>query len=160
MMILNIFLARRIKIQSFYPNTIVLYFLVIFVLFFVLMYILYNIWYYNTIIESWINTHKNKINFFCVKGSTESLAQSDGDISVPKFNNIYQKDAFLIFRYRNKAASKDFMEQQQHGFSDSTPRAGSDRLQKSAKSLLSALQLMSISQISTQKYGSGNSEPI
>ena len=26
------------------------------------------------------------------------------------------------------------MEQQQHGFSDSTPRAGSDRLQKSSKS--------------------------
>ena len=51
------------------------------------------------------------------------------------------------------------MEQQQHGFSDSTPRAGSDRLQKSA-SLLCALQLMSISQISTQKYGSGHSEPI
>ena len=25
---------------------------------------------------------------------------------------------------------KDFLEQQQHGFSDSTPRAGSDRLQK------------------------------
>ena len=51
------------------------------------------------------------------------------------------------------------MEQQQHGFSDSTPRAGSDRLQKSAKSLLSALQLMSISQISTQKYGSGHFDP-
>ena len=30
------------------------------------------------------------------------------------------------------------MEQQTHGFSDSTPRADSDRLQKSAKSLLSA----------------------
>ena len=30
---------------------------------------------------------------------------------------------------------KDFMEQQQHGFSDSTPRAGSDILQKLAKSL-------------------------
>ena len=28
---------------------------------------------------------------------------------------------------------KDFMEQQQHCFSDSTPRAGSDRLQKSQK---------------------------
>ena len=54
---------------------------------------------------------------------------------------------------------KDFMEQQQQGFSDSTPRAGSDRLQKSAKSLLSALQLMSISQISTQKYGSGHFDP-
>ena len=51
------------------------------------------------------------------------------------------------------------MEQQQHGFSDSTPRAGSDRLQKSAKSLLSALQLMYISQISTQKYWSGNFDP-
>ena len=48
------------------------------------------------------------------------------------------------------------MEQQQHGFSDSTPRAGSDRLQKSAKILLSALQLMSISQIITQKYGLGH----
>ena len=43
------------------------------------------------------------------------------------------------------------MEQQQHGFSDSTPRAGSDRLQKIGKSLLRALQLMSISLISTQK---------
>jgi hypothetical protein len=46
------------------------------------------------------------------------------------------------------------MEQQQHGFSDSTPRLGSDRLKKLAKSLLSTLQLMSISQISTQKFGS------
>ena len=45
------------------------------------------------------------------------------------------------------------MEQQQYGFSDSTTGAGSDRLQNSAKSLLSALQLISISQISTQKYG-------
>ena len=53
------------------------------------------------------------------------------------------------------------MDQQQHGFSDSTPRAGSDteRLQKLAKSLLSALQLMSISQISTQKYGSCHFNP-
>ena len=37
---------------------------------------------------------------------------------------------------------KDFVEQQQHGFSDPTPRAGSDRLQKWTKSLLIALQLM------------------
>jgi len=51
------------------------------------------------------------------------------------------------------------MEQQQHGFIDSTPRAGSNRLHKSAKSLSSALQLMSISQISTQKYGSDHFEP-
>ena len=42
------------------------------------------------------------------------------------------------------------------GFSDSTPRAGSDRLQKSAKSLLSALQFISISHISTQKHRSGH----
>ena len=49
------------------------------------------------------------------------------------------------------------MEQQQHGLRELTPRAGSDRLQKSAKSLLRALQLLSISQISTQKYGSGRS---
>ena len=49
------------------------------------------------------------------------------------------------------------MEQQQHGMSDLTPRAGSDRLLKSSKSLLSALQLMFIlCQINTQKYGSGN----
>ena len=41
------------------------------------------------------------------------------------------------------------MEQQQNGFSDSTPRLGSDRLKKLAKSLLSTLQLMSIIQIST-----------
>ena len=52
------------------------------------------------------------------------------------------------------------MEQQQQGFSDSTPRAGSDRLQKSAKSLLSALQLMSISQISTQKLWIRSFRPI
>ena len=51
------------------------------------------------------------------------------------------------------------MEQQQHGFSDSTPRAGSDILQKSTKSLLSALQLLSISQISTQKYWPGHFGP-
>ena len=54
---------------------------------------------------------------------------------------------------------KDFIEQEQHGFSDSTPRAGSERLQKSTKSLLIALQLMSISQISNQKYGSGHFYP-
>ena len=47
--------------------------------------------------------------------------------------------------------SKDFMEQLHQGLSDSTPKAGSDR---STKSLLSALQLISIRQISTQKYGS------
>ena len=58
-----------------------------------------------------------------------------------------------------KSTIKDFMEQQQHGFSNSTPRAVSDRLQKSAKSFISALQLMSISQISTQKYGSGHFDP-
>ena len=39
---------------------------------------------------------------------------------------------------------KDFMEQLQHGFSYSTPRVGNDRLQKSTKSLLSALQLICI----------------
>jgi len=50
------------------------------------------------------------------------------------------------------------MEQQQRSFSDSPQWAVSDRLQKLAKSFLSALQLMSISQISTQnqKYGSGH----
>ena len=52
------------------------------------------------------------------------------------------------------------MEQQQHGFSDSTPRAGSDRLQKSPKSLLSALQLISISQTNNHKYGSGHFDPL
>ena len=51
------------------------------------------------------------------------------------------------------------MEQQQHGFSNLTPRAGSARLQKSAESLLSALQLMSISKISTQNYGSSHFGP-
>ena len=47
------------------------------------------------------------------------------------------------------------MEQQQHGLSDST-RTGNDRLQKLAKSFLSVLQLISKSQISPQKYGSGH----
>ena len=51
------------------------------------------------------------------------------------------------------------MEQQQQGFSDSTPRAGSDRLQKSAKSLLSALQLVPNSKINPQKYWSGHFDP-
>ena len=46
------------------------------------------------------------------------------------------------------------MELAQHGFSDSTTRACSDKFQKSAKSLLSAL--MSISQIITQKYASAD----
>ena len=52
---------------------------------------------------------------------------------------------------------KDLMEQQQHGFSDSTSRAGSDRLQKLAKNCLVHYNLcpMSTSQISTQKYGLG-----
>ena len=36
----------------------------------------------------------------------------------------------IVFLYNLK---KDFTEQQQHGFSDSTPKAGSDRLQESAK---------------------------
>ena len=40
------------------------------------------------------------------------------------------------------------------------PRADSDRLQKSAKSLLGALQFMSIRQISTQKYGLGHFDPL
>ena len=52
----------------------------------------------------------------------------------------------------NWSFTKDFMEQQQHGFSDSTPRAGSDRLHKLSKSVISALQLMSINQISPQRY--------
>ena len=47
------------------------------------------------------------------------------------------------------------MEQQQQVYA-LTPRVGSDRLQKSAKCLLSALELMSISQISTHKYESGH----
>ena len=42
--------------------------------------------------------------------------------------------------WAGKNNKEDFMEQQQHGFSDSTSRAGSDRLQKSSIGLLSALQ--------------------
>ena len=49
------------------------------------------------------------------------------------------------------------MEQQQHGFNNSTLRVqGSERLQKSPKSFHIALQLISIRQISTQKYRSGH----
>ena len=51
------------------------------------------------------------------------------------------------------------MEKLHQSFSDSTPKAGSDRLQKSAKILLSALQLISISKIITQKYGSDHFDP-
>ena len=55
---------------------------------------------------------------------------------------------------------KDFMEQQLHGFSDSTPRAGSDiEIIKIGKSLLSAIQLISNSQISPQKCVSGHFDP-
>ena len=41
------------------------------------------------------------IYYLPAQGSSESLANqsSDADSSVPKFNNIYQKDAFLIFRF-------------------------------------------------------------
>ena len=45
---------------------------------------------------------------------------------------------------------KDFVEQLKLGFSDKTQKAGSDRLQKSVKSVLSPLQLISISQISSK----------
>ena len=45
------------------------------------------------------------------------------------------------------------MEQQQHGFSDSTPRVSSDRLQKSAKSLLSALQLCPLVKLADKIVG-------
>ena len=48
------------------------------------------------------------------------------------------------------------MEQQQPRLRDSTPRAGSDRLQKSAKSLLYAICIRINVQISTQNYGSGH----
>ena len=58
-----------------------------------------------------------------------------------------------------KKGTKDFMVQEQYGFSDSTPRSDRDRFLKSIKSLPSAKQLMSISQISTQKYGTGNFDP-
>ena len=44
------------------------------------------------------------------------------------------------------------MDQLQFNFGDPTPKAGSDGLKNSAKSLIMALQLISISQISTQKY--------
>ena len=43
------------------------------------------------------------------------------------------------------------MEQLQKEFSDSTPKAGIDRSQNPAKTLISKLQLISISHISTQK---------
>ena len=36
-------------------------------------------------------------------------------------------------------SQKDFIEQLQQGFSDSTPKAGSDKFKKAAKSLISAL---------------------
>ena len=39
------------------------------------------------------------------------------------------------------------------GYSDITPKAGSDRLQKSAKNFLGALKLISFTQISTKSMG-------
>ena len=48
------------------------------------------------------------------------------------------------------------MEQQQQGFSDSTPKAaGSDDLKIGKQNMVNALQLIFIIQISTQKYESG-----
>ena len=60
-----------------------------------------------------------------------------------------RKSSRLFFKltWSQKPKTKYFMEKQQHGFSESTLRAGSDRLQKSSKSLLIALQIMSLSQI-------------
>ena len=63
-----------------------------------------------------------------------------------------------MFRIRIDKYTLYFIEQQNHCFSDSTPRAGSDKI-KIAKSLLSALQLISNSKISPQKYGSGHFDP-
>ena len=56
---------------------------------------------------------------------------------------------------------KDFMEQQLLGFSDSTPKVGSNRIKKIGKKLdeCSALQLISNSQIIPQKYRSGHFNP-
>ena len=51
------------------------------------------------------------------------------------------------------------MERQQHCFNDSTTIGDSDRLQKSAKSLHWVKQIMSISQVSTQKYRSAHFDP-
>ena len=51
------------------------------------------------------------------------------------------------------------MEQLQKGFSDSTPKVGRDMIYKTAKSLLCTLQLISISQVSSQKYESGHFDP-
>ena len=51
------------------------------------------------------------------------------------------------------------MEQLQQAFRDSTPKAGSVRLLSSTKILISALQLISVIQISTQKYGFGHFDP-
>ena len=46
------------------------------------------------------------------KGSQESLAisETNGEGSVPKFANIYQKDAFLIFRSLCKLSMKPLPE--------------------------------------------------
>jgi len=51
------------------------------------------------------------------------------------------------------------MEQLQRGFIDSTPKAGRDGLKKLETRLISALQLISISQINLHKYGSGHLDP-
>jgi len=61
--------------------------------------------------------------------------------------------------YKKTKQRKVFMEQLRQVFSDLTPKAGSDRSQKSTKSVINALELLSISQISTQKYLSGHLDP-
>ena len=53
---------------------------------------------------------------------------------------------------------KDFLKDLK-GLSDSTPKAGSDRLKISIKSLDSSLKIISLSQISPVKYWSGHFDP-
>ena len=47
----------------------------------------------------------------------------------------------------------DFMKQQKHGFSNSTPRVGSDRLQKSSKDCLMHYKLCSLVKLALKSMG-------
>ena len=66
-----------------------------------------------------------------------------------KVNFNIPPEPLALTRYINSL--KEFMEQLQV-FNDSTPKVGTERSQKSVNSLISALYLISISQINTQVW--------
>jgi len=101
--------------------------------------------------------------FLCVM-SQKKLSQK---LKKTAFPNYRMNTLKWLYDFARKLASgsEDFIQKlveqlrQGFGFSDSTQRASSDRLQNSAKSLLSSLQLIFIIEIIIKKYGTGHFVP-